>query len=150
MTLRRKLAIALVLTVVVVAAYIGHAIFQVLSRIPEAYAAWDTGTLLVEYMKSHDRKWPSSWNDLLSMVRNDADGRITLHGAKTGDTNYALSLGKRVSIDWTFNPTRSMRGNPVTRPDGSRFRMVWAGAEPNDMVRDYLISSAKSNALKGR
>jgi hypothetical protein len=150
MPLRRKIIIALVVALVGFVAYFVYAFIYTWSHIPEAYAAWDTGTLLVEFMKTHDRKWPASWDDLLSVVWSDGDRRITLYGASAGDTNYARSLSKRVAIDWKFDPTHAMRGNPVKRLDGSGFPIFWAGAEPNEMVRGYLKASAKTNEFKSR
>jgi hypothetical protein len=30
----------------------------------DAYAKWDAATLLIEYMETHDGRWPSGWHDL--------------------------------------------------------------------------------------
>ena len=142
---RRKIAIAVILAILSIAAYFVYGIFSAWRRIPEAYAAWDTGTLLVQYMRVHDRQWPSSWEDLLSATRNDAGDSIVFRGANANDTNYAVTLRKMVAINWKFNPSRPDESRPVTRLDGTRFPMVWHGAEPNEMVRAYL-SSAVTNA----
>jgi hypothetical protein len=64
MTLRRKLLIAALFLVLAFLAFIGYEYVYLNRHIPEAYMAWDTGTLLVEYMKTHNDKWPSSWEDL--------------------------------------------------------------------------------------
>ena len=145
MSLRRKIIIAVVLTVVLTifggAVYIGYGIILRIRLIPEAYAAWDSGTLLVEYMKSHGNRWPSSWDDLLSVVRSDSRDQILFRGAQAGDTNYAASLRNKVAINWKFNPSREAQISPVTRLDGTKFPMVWKGAEPNDMVHRYLMTS---------
>lgn len=122
------------------AAYFGYKIVHTVCHIPEAYAAWDTGTLLVEYMDLHDRRWPSSWDDLLSVMNNPINPPM-FRGARAGDTNYALSLRKRVAIDWHFNPRQCNESLPVTRPDGTKFPVVWSGAEPNKMVRAYLTDT---------
>jgi hypothetical protein len=53
MSLRRKIIVAIVLTVFGIAVYFGYGVVYTLRHIPEAYAAWDSGTLLVEFMKSH-------------------------------------------------------------------------------------------------
>src|SRR2546430_2585264 len=100
MSLRRKITVAVVVMIISVTAYIGYGIIHTLRRIPEAYAAWDTGTLLVEYMKSHGNRWPSSWDDLLSAVRSDSGDRVMFRGARAGDTNYAASLRTKVLINW--------------------------------------------------
>ncbi len=140
MLLRRKITVAVVLTVFGVVVYFGYGITHTLRRIPEAYAAWDTGTLLVEYMKSHGNRWPSSWGDLLSVVRSDSGDQVMFRGAKAGDTNYAASLRTKVAIDWKFDPSREGQSPPVTRLDGTKFPVVWKGAEPNDMIHRYLTA----------
>lgn len=144
MNLRFKIGLAVVLVMSCVAVYLGYAAVYTYRRIPEAYAAWDTGTLLVEYMNSHERHWPSSWEDLLSLVRKDTEGRITLYGAKAGDVHYAASLSRFVSIDWKFDPSRDEQRSPVRRLDGSKFPVVWAGTEPNERIRLYL-QTARTN-----
>jgi len=150
MSLRRRITVAIVLTIVItvfgVVAHVGNRMLYTWRHIPEAYAAWDTGTLLVEYMKSHDGRWPSSWNDLLSVQNSGSGGQITLRGANAGDTNYGDALVKRVAIDWKFDPARGDQNSPVTRPDGSRFPIVWAGADPNEMVHAYWNASRNTNA----
>ena len=150
MSLRRKIIVGIAVAVVGTVGYFGYRTVYVLRHIPEAYAAWDTGTLLVEYMKSHDDRWPSSWEDLLSAMKSHAGDEIMFRGARAGDTNYANSLRKTVVIDWRFDPSRAGDVSPVTRLDGTKFPIVWQGAEPNEMVRAYLKSSTNANAPKIR
>ena len=38
--------------IVGVTGWVGYRIYFTVSHVAEAYAAWDTGTLLVEYMKT--------------------------------------------------------------------------------------------------
>jgi hypothetical protein len=138
MSLRRKLIVGALIAISGVAAVVGYQIIYTVQHVDEAYAAWDTGTLLVEYMKSHDDRWPSSWDDPLSLVRNDSEHRIILRGASAGDVDYASRLQKVVTIDWQFDPSRNGHSSPVTRPDGTEFPIVWKGAEPNEMVYAYF------------
>ncbi len=37
-------------------------------HIPEAYAAWDAGDMLVWYMRSRNDAWPTGWDDLQAAV----------------------------------------------------------------------------------
>jgi hypothetical protein len=149
MPLRRKIITGIVLAILGFAVYFGYRIFYTVRHIPEAYAAWDTGTLLVEYMKSYDDRWPSSWDDLLSIISNSSN-QITFFGAGAGDTNYAFSLRKKVAIDWKFNPSQRDQSSPVTRLDGGKFPVVWEGAEPNEMIRAFLRTSTNTNAPHSR
>jgi hypothetical protein len=131
MSLRRKLISAVGLTVFGVAAYFIYGAVYTWWRIPEAYAAWDTGTLLVEYMKSHDNRWPLSWDDLLAVVRRDSGEEIILRGARAGDTNYVASLSARVAIDWRFDPSGDNHGCQLLAWTVRNFR--WCGKVPSQM-----------------
>jgi hypothetical protein len=148
MSLRRKI-IVVVFIVFGIAAYFGYSLVYTVRHVPEAYAAWDTGTLLVEYMKSHGNRWPSSWDDLLSVMRSDSGDQVMFRGARAGDTNYAASLRTKVAINWKFDTSREGPGSPVTRLDGTKFPVVWQGAEPNEMVHQYLTTTI-TNASKVR
>ncbi len=122
--------------VIIAATWFGYRILFTLSHIHEAYAAWDTGTLLVEYMKSHNDQWPTSWPDLLTVLDSETGRQIPLRGAQAGDMAYAKSLRDMVAIDWRFDPSHPGLSQPVTRPDGKAFPVRWE--DPNDMVREYL------------
>jgi hypothetical protein len=115
-----------------------------LAAYPEAYAAWDTGTLLIEYLKSHDNHWPSGWNALLSMLDDHSEQHFFLRGAQSsqGQAEYAHSLQDFVAVDWSFDPTQSSIKPFVTRKDGSKFPIVWE--EPNEMIREYLNSPSEA------
>ncbi|HUK81108.1 MAG TPA: hypothetical protein VLZ12_00600, partial [Verrucomicrobiae bacterium] len=69
MTLKKKVVLsivgALVLAVVVWSGVAGYCMYRMAHvRIPNCYAAWTTGDLLVEYLRTHGDKWPHSWDDL--------------------------------------------------------------------------------------
>ncbi|MCC6909207.1 MAG: hypothetical protein IT430_14795 [Phycisphaerales bacterium] len=116
-----------------------------LRHLPEAYAAWDTGTLLVEYLKLHDDRWPTSWEDLLTVLESSGAEDITLYGAQAGDMQYARSLREVVAIDWSVDTAQLDHASPVTRPDGSPFPVLWQNADPNEMLREYLKSNASND-----
>jgi hypothetical protein len=147
----RNIIIGILVAVLGFAPYFIYGFVLTWHRIPEAYAAWDTGDLLIEYMKLHDNRWPSSWDELIPVMNGGTNGPITLWGANPDrKTNYVLSLRKTVVIDWTFDPRRPNGKSPVTRLDGTKFPLVWSGAEPNEMVRDYLKNSTNANAPRPR
>jgi hypothetical protein len=147
---RRRIILAVAIVIVVVAGWMAYGFFRTLRRIPEAYAAWDTGTLLVEYLQRHEDRWPTSWDDLLTVMDGEVGRRIPLRGAQAGDLEYARSLADKVAIDWAFDPRRNDQPNPVTRPDGGAFPMVWQGAEPNEMVRAYLQGNVTTQPSEAR
>jgi len=96
----------------------------------------------VEYLDTHDNQWPTSWDDLLTTLETSRGREIPLYGASAGDMKYARSLRDKVAVDWNFDPTNMADAAPVTRPDGSAFPVRWQGADPNEMVRECLASSA--------
>ncbi len=143
MMMRRRTIISLIgIAVLALVLWTGYSAFRSWRLLPEAYAAWDTGTLLVEYLDAHDNQWPTSWDDLLTILETPRGREIPLYGASAGDMEYARSLRDKVAVDWDFDPTHMAEASPVTRPDGSAFPVLWQGADPNEVVREYLNSSA--------
>jgi hypothetical protein len=116
-----------------------------LNHLPEAYAAWDTGDLLVEYMKMHQNHWPRSWDDLLTVLDSESGRELILWGSRAGDIAYARALRNKVRVDWNFDPCHSDLRNPVSRPDGSPFPVVWQDAEPNQLWRPRVAAVCYSS-----
>src|SRR5688500_12227787 len=64
-----------------------------------------------------------------------------------GDRQRVQTLRQTVAVDWAFDPASFMHAEAgerpilrvVTRIDGSDFETLWEGAEPNEMIRDYLL-----------
>lgn len=141
----------IILSLVALAAIaVGWAAFEAISTwrgIPDAYAAWDAGTLMIAYLESHDDQWPRSWDELLATVETLEKTGKTLRGAD-GEGGFVYGdLRSRVAIDWSVEPTtianaRRREGelpiHVVTRADGRDFPVVWEGAEPNEMIWRYL------------
>lgn len=123
--------------------FIVYSAIQAPRHFREAYAAWDTGTLLVEYLKAHDDQWPKSWDDLLTVMDGKTERDFYLRGRGSLDREYAISLREKVAIDWSFNPKTRRPDQPVKRLDGKPFPMTWQDAEPNEMIRDHLDSRPK-------
>ena len=144
MTRGRKIVLVIAIAIVGVVGWIAYGFLHTLRGLPDAYAAWDTGTLLIEYMKHHDDQWPKSWDQLLTVLDSDEGRMIPLRGAQAGDIAYARALREKVAIDWAFDPAKPNAGNPVTPTDGGNFTVVWKGADPNEMVRYYLSEPAST------
>ena len=144
MTRWRKVVLVVVVAVVGVVGWIAYSVLYTLRHIPEAYAAWDTGTLLIEYMKQHDDRWPKSWDQLLTVLDSDVGRKIPLRGAQAGDIAYARSLREKIGVDWAFDAANPNAESPVTPIHGAKFSVVWDGAEPNEMVRHYLSERAST------
>lgn len=144
MTRGRKIVLVVGIAMVGIVAWIAYGFLHTLRHIPEAYAAWDTATLLTEYMKQHDDRWPKSWDDLLTVLDSDEGRKIPLRGAQAGDVAYARSLREKVSVDWSFNPADPNAGDPVSSHAGEKLSVVWEGADPNETIRTYLSTRAST------
>lgn len=136
-----------ILSIVLLAAlvFVGYMVYQYLytfNHLSEAYAAWDTGTLLIEYMDTNEGNWPTSWEDLVGLIREDEDHRVMLRGARAGDVAYVVGLRDVVSIQWSVVPSADEDFSPVSRIDGTDFPVLWEGADPNEMVREYMRNLA--------
>ena len=136
------LVIAILLTALV--CWVAYVVVRTQQHIPEAYAAWDTGTLLIEYMKQHDDRWPKSWDELISVINTETGREIPLRGAQAGDLAYARSLREKISVDWTFEPDHIQKAKPVSPIGGGTFSIMWEGADPNEMISAYLANRAST------
>lgn len=137
----------LLATVLILILWLGLFVFSAFNtwrKIPESYAAWTTGNLIVDYLNTHSNQWPRSWEDL---------------DQATNCQRYVPieKLREQVKIDWdadfgqllqlaSNHPTTPLR--VVTRPDGSRLHAVWgADTEPNRKIMGYLLwTLSQSNA----
>jgi len=105
-------------------------------KIPESYAAWTSGNLIVDYLNTHSNEWPHSWEDL-----DQATNCLRYTPIET--------LRTKVKIDWNVNFDALLqlaRTNPaatprlVTRLDGSKLDAKWGrDTEPNSKIKDYLL-----------
>jgi hypothetical protein len=150
MTLGQKNVLVVVIALVGVVGWIAYGFLHTLRHIPEGHAAWDTGTLLVEYMKGHDNQWPRSWDELLTVLDSDDGQKIPLRGAQAGDVQYARALRETVTVDWAFDPASPEVQNPVAPRGGGKFSVIWDGAEPNEMIRAYLRNRASTRPSAAR
>ena len=140
MTRRRILITTCAVVGIVVIMAAQHGLHR-LRHFPEAYQAWDTGSLLVAYMQQNDDRWPKDWDDLLSVLESEKGARIRFRGGYTNRQEYVNDLRNSVRIDWSFDPSSGTGSIEIaSRPDGSDFPMVWENAHPNDIVRHYLES----------
>lgn len=141
MMMRRRTIISLIgIAALAFVPWTAYGIFRTWRLLPETYAAWDTGTLLVEYLKANDDRWPSSWDDLLTVLDSPGGSDIVLYGSSGGNAAYARSLRETVAVGWSFDRARIADADPVTRPDGSAFGVLWEGGDPNEMVREQFRS----------
>ena len=117
--------------------------------IPNSYAAWTTGDLIVEYIDTHEGKWPRRWDDL----------RVAEQSLKRRGQNVYWDFEKlpqMIQVDWTANPVAlaklQARSNEVpfevvTKLDGSKVDAVWGeDREPNRKIYVYLKNRTEASA----
>ena len=114
-------------------AFVGRVVY-VWWHIPEAYAAWDAGDMLLFYMRKHDDDWPESWDELESAI--EAEPSLFLRGRNPDEPDYMARMRRTIKIDWAFDPSDPKNPTPVTRPDGSPLHSYWS--DPNGMIYRYL------------
>jgi hypothetical protein len=137
----KRVVLLIVATLVALGGWYAYRVLYTLRGIPDAYAMWDTGLLLIDYMQSHENRWPSGWDDLKeSWDRRqpvNSDGEYT-KGGMTLD-----QLRTRVVVDWNLDAAR-IASTPegdnhlhaVWTVDGNT--TLWSPGDPNQMIWDYL------------
>lgn len=103
-------------------------------HIPEAYAAWDAGDMLLWYMRSHNDAWPENWDEFQAAV--EGEPASFLRGRQPEEPDYMGRMRRTIKIDWSFDPQNPKNPTPVTRPDGSPLHAYWS--DPNGMIYWYL------------
>ncbi len=138
----KKITLSIVTVFILVSAYLAYKCYHVVYVvIPNSYAAWTTGDLIVEYLKTHNDRWPQSWDDL-----REAKASIE----SRGDPIYwnFNALPKMVSINWNADPKELSNAQPlgneipfrvVAKQDGSAVDACWGeDTEPNRQIYKYL------------
>ncbi|TWU35607.1 hypothetical protein Q31b_50420 [Novipirellula aureliae] len=143
---KRRLVQFAAVVLVLAFGIVAWSVIRTIREIPEAYAAWDTGTLLTTYLDQNDGKWPSGWDDLATVIDDNEPmlfSRSNEDGEQISNEEYITKLQSMVDVDWTYFPVPGNAASPVTRVDGGAFRTVWVGAEPNEMVRSFIAHQAE-------
>jgi len=132
-------------TLLIVAALVAVVAFGVgtvigtMNTIRNAYAVWWVGDMVVEHLDANNNQWPQSWEDLA----DDYDTCVANAGASPWQFE---ELKSRVRVDWNANTNDLISRQSSGEPD---FKVIWladgtsgswAGAEPNQIVLDYLNS----------
>ena len=144
MSKNKKIGLTVAVILIGAFCWFTYGIYHTWKRIPEAYAAWDTGTLLVEYMRQNDDRWPQSWEDLGTVLNHPEKTDFLIYGSyedlPSSDQEHAQGrrLSEMVTIDWSFDPEHPDNQNPVTTHEGKPFPVLWQGKNPNGMIRGYL------------
>jgi len=138
----RKLLIVLMSLVVfggVFAIWMG---FRVREVIHDSYAVWWVADMVVEHLKATEDQWPKDWDELRDDYRTVVK--------RSGDAWSFEELSSRVCVDWTASVAELRKS--ALEGDKPNFRVIWlrdertshwAGAEPNQIIYDYLMKRSR-------
>ena len=147
---RNKLLLAIVIVIIAGCAGLDWLMTEVQKRPMEAYAVWWTADLVISHMEKHQGRWPTNWQELEAtaeqvykgVASTNKDGSVIFEMRPRADIQ---ELQKTVEIDWHAKPSDLVQQpSPPSKP---AFRVIrlksgrsthFEGAEPNQMIRDYL------------
>ncbi len=132
------------------ASVFGYFMYQaVQSILGNPYYVWHASAMVIDYMRTHDNRWPTSWDDLSKT--NPAPG-------ESGGFQNFDEVKKNVVIDWNARPEVLVNAKfDDDNDDQPAFRVIWlrngrsihwSCAEPNRLIWDYL-QQHKQELLKG-
>ena len=117
-------------------AYSVYKAFLILRNDP--YYVWNASALVIDYMKTHDNRWPKSWADLQLALSEPIEA---------GGPRYSEELKKKVVIDWNTRPEILVKAKFDDDDGQPAFRVIWlrngrgiswSGVEPNRLIWEYL------------
>jgi hypothetical protein len=146
----KRLLLAVGILFIVIISIIGHSLYQLVhTKIPESYAAWTSGNLVVGYLETHTNQWPKSWDDLQSATNFNQPMSVFVPIDR---------LRQTVKIDWQVDVghlQQIARSDPnakihvITRLDGLPLRAMWgADTEPNAKIMSYLKATLTTSNIE--
>lgn len=140
----RRIALSGLVALLLFIAWFVYGIANTLRGLPDAYAKWDVGDMIIDYLTTHPGKWPAEWDDLRPSFEKLKFNRESGSGYMRGGLTFN-DIRSRIGIDWTAQPAELAKAEP--NDNEPPFRVIWpldgnsttwAGAEPNEMVLEYL------------
>jgi len=138
---RKRIFQILAAILVVALLTIAYSAVSLWRKIPESYAAWTAGNLMVEYLQTHINQWPRDWDDLKSATNSLLQRGIPVYVPLDTLTQF-------VRIDWQVDTRDLLKMThahsnasirAVTRLDGSPLWAKWGSdTEPNGKIMRYL------------
>ena len=135
------------LLLVIAISVVTYAAYSISRKMPEAYEAWTTGNVMVDYLGTHTNQWPHGWADLIAMVNSPREHNRLVY-------TPIERLPALVKMDWHADVVALTRAalsstnvtiRPITRPDGAKLRAIWGpDTEPNEKIYRYLRTNTAS------
>lgn len=121
------------------ASYSAFRLYQVAQIfLHDPYYVEHTAGYVIDYMKSHNNRWPTSWDDLY--LANPERVKFNMFPKFE-------ELKANVSIDWNARPEILEKAKFNDNDNQPAFRVIWlrngssiyrASTEPNRLIWDYL------------
>jgi hypothetical protein len=123
------LTIGLLLILIIIGVYY---YYHINHDLVEAYEAEWAGEMCVEYMKTHNDGWPSSWDELTSTF-----SAISVNHGHPFSFN---DIRNAIIIDWSFKPMEYKldAGPPHAFSERDGHSNYWSGHRPDEIVYRYL------------
>jgi len=136
---KRLLLILAILFIVAISRF-GYELYQMVhSKIPESYAAWTTGWLVVGYLETHSNQWPRSWDDLecATNFNQPMSGFVPIERLRQSvKINWQVDVGQ---LQQLVRNNSNATIHVVTRLDGSPLPAVWGpDTEPNAKIMNFF------------
>lgn len=133
---KRILKIVLVIALAVVV-FLVISIIKILTSLPDAYAVWGTGELVVAHLDEHGTM-PTSWADLQPFW----DDGYGMH-ARPGNIETLDELRERIDIPFTrLDELRVAAARGISPPDlitpKSGVSTRWQSGDADDMIINFL------------
>jgi len=106
----------------------------------DCYGQWVTAELVINYHKDH-RRLPTTWQELEVVY---GDGQGLHHGGMSFPQvreSMVVDFGRLAELQALARGTSSVATLPEIIYTKSGRQSHWSGAEPNQMVYDYLRES---------
>ena len=136
-TVAGVLAALVVSAAVVIGAWLAASLYW---GIDDAYALLGAGEMVIDYLKTHDGRWPRSWEDLRP--------QFSVNNGRVGGWSYGR-FQDRIDIDFEVDPD-DLRRQSAESPRAT-FRVIRARwdtgmrvlNDPNQMLCDYFRQEGK-------
>lgn len=137
MTWRKRLLLSVLAVLLIGGTWFGYSVYRFLYySMPNAYAAWQLGDIIILHLEMNGGKWPTGWEDLRE-AHEVCAGRSSIFSLE--------ELRDRIDVDFAADPAKMAQAVPVgDEPpfqairlrDGSRSH--WSGQEPNSKIWSHL------------
>ena len=132
-----------------------------LQRLPDAndiYGQWAAAELVISFHKQH-HQLPARWEDLRPFYTDEGAPHRTKQNLEELRTTIDIDFARLAKLEQLANTESPPKALPEVIQPTSRNQAHWSGAEPNELVFDYLskqneprwyprLESVPSNALR--